>query len=76
MTQRTRDLAFTRPWGFDLAGIDVPVTVWQGDLDLMVPAAHGAWLREQLPGAQARTPRGHGHISLVTEYRQVILDRL
>lgn len=70
------DLAFTRPWGFDLAGIDVPVTVWQGDLDLMVPAAHGAWLRGQLPGAQARTPKGHGHISLVTEYRQEILDWL
>ena len=70
------DLAFTRPWGFDLAGIDVPVTVWQGDLDLMVPAAHGTWLRGHIPGAQARTPQGHGHISLVTAHRQEILDWL
>lgn len=27
------DLAFTRPWGFDVRDIRLPVTVWQGDLD-------------------------------------------
>lgn len=70
------DLAFVRPWGFDLDQITVPVTVWQGDLDLMVPAAHGAWLVDHVPGAQARTPSGHGHISLVTEHRGEILDWL
>jgi len=70
------DLAFVRPWGFDLDRIAVPVTVWQGDLDLMVPASHGRWLVEHLPSAQARTPIGHGHISLVTEYRGEILEWL
>lgn len=70
------DLAFTRPWGFDLAAIDIPVTVWQGDLDLMVPAAHGAWLVDHIATAQARTPQGHGHISLVTRHRGAILDWL
>jgi len=70
------DLAFVRPWGFELAGISVPVTVWQGDLDLMVPPSHGAWLVEHLPSAGARTPIGHGHISLVTQHRGEILDWL
>ena len=42
----------------------------------MVPAAHGAWLAGTLRGAEVRTPKGHGHISLVTEYRQEILDWL
>jgi pimeloyl-ACP methyl ester carboxylesterase len=70
------DLAFVRPWGFELEGISVPVTVWQGDLDLMIPASHGTWLVEHLPTAQARTPRGHGHISLVTEHRLEVLDWL
>lgn len=70
------DLAFVRPWGFDLERISVPVTVWQGDLDLMVPASHGAWLVEHLPSARARTPMGHGHFSLVTQYRGEILEWL
>ena len=70
------DLAFVRSWGFALDQVSVPVTVWQGDLDLMVPASHGAWLVEHLPSGSARTPIGHGHISLVTEYRGEILDWL
>jgi pimeloyl-ACP methyl ester carboxylesterase len=70
------DLAFVRPWGFELSAISVPVTVWQGDLDLMVPASHGAWLVESLPAARPRTPAGHGHISLVTQHRAEILDWL
>ena len=70
------DLAFTRPWGFDVADVRVPVTVWQGDLDLMVPFAHGQWLVRRLPGAQAQMARGHGHLSLVTRYRDEILDDL
>jgi pimeloyl-ACP methyl ester carboxylesterase len=70
------DLAFIEPWGFALASIGAPVTVWQGDLDLMVPAAHGAWLASAMPTAVARAAPGHGHISLVTTYRDAIVDDL
>lgn len=70
------DLAFVRPWGVDLGSITSPVAVWQGDLDLMVPAAHGSWLAVHVPGAVARSAQGHGHISLVTTYRGQILDEL
>ena len=70
------DLAFTQPWGFDVSDVRPPVTVWQGDLDLMVPFAHGRWLAAHLPAAQARMVPGHGHISLVTRYRDEILDDL
>lgn len=70
------DLAFTGQWGFDVGAIDVPVTVWQGDLDLMVPFAHGEWLSRHLPKAIARMVPGHGHLSLVTQYRGEILDEL
>jgi pimeloyl-ACP methyl ester carboxylesterase len=70
------DLAFIAPWGFDLAAIAVPVTVWQGDLDLMVPFAHGNWLRHHIPPAVSHAAPGHGHISLITTYREAIVDDL
>lgn len=70
------DLAFVKPWGFDLAALDVPVTIWQGDRDLMVPSAHGTWLAASIPRAVAKPALGHGHISLVTTYRKEIVREL
>jgi pimeloyl-ACP methyl ester carboxylesterase len=70
------DVAFTQPWGFDVEQIRVPVTVWQGDLDLMVPFAHGSWLVEHIPDAAASMVPGHGHISLAVTHRDAILANL
>lgn len=44
------DLAFVRPWGFNLREISKPVFIWQGDDDFMVPHAHSKWLAEHIPG--------------------------
>lgn len=62
---RDDDLAFVAPWGFDLGGITVPAAIWQGDVDLMVPYAHGAWLAATIPTARPHLRAGHGHVSLV-----------
>ncbi len=70
------DLAFIRPWGFDLATITIPTSIWQGDLDLMVPHQHATWLAAHIPAAQLHMVPGHGHISLVTRYRSNILNTL
>jgi pimeloyl-ACP methyl ester carboxylesterase len=59
------DVAFVRPWGFDLDAIRVPVQVWQGSDDLMVPFAHGQWLAAHVPGATAVLVQGEGHLSMV-----------
>jgi pimeloyl-ACP methyl ester carboxylesterase len=58
------DLAFTRPWGFDLKEISVPAAIWQGSVDLMVPFAHGQWFAEKLPAATAHLQQGEGHLSV------------
>ncbi len=70
------DLAFVRPWGFELGSIRVPVSVWQGRQDLMVPFAHGEWLVAHIPTARARLRPEHGHFSLAVGSMGEILDDL
>lgn len=70
------DLAFVRPWGFDVSDIRVPTAVWQGDLDKMVPLAHGRWLAERIPDSIAHFGSGDGHISLVAGRERDIMREL
>jgi len=59
---RDDDLAFVAAWGFEVGDVSVPVAVWHGDEDLMVPAAHGAWLAEHLPAAELHRIPDAGHL--------------
>jgi pimeloyl-ACP methyl ester carboxylesterase len=61
---RDDDIAFTKPWGFELDEIRVPTLLWQGEQDLMVPAAHGRWLAERIPDVEAHISEEDGHLSI------------
>jgi len=63
-------------WGFDLAAIEVPVTIWHGSEDRMVPFAHGKWLAEHVSGARSRLLPGEGHLSLLIGAYGEVLDDL
>jgi pimeloyl-ACP methyl ester carboxylesterase len=70
------DMAFIRPWGFELTSIRAPVHVWQGRHDRMVPYAHGQWLASHIPTAIPHLFDDEGHLSLgVTRFGD-ILDAL
>ena len=56
------DIAFTRPWGFDLADVAAEVRIWQGELDVLAPQAHGRRVAEQLPNATFELVEGKGHM--------------
>ena len=70
------DLAFVRPWGFDLAEVHAPTMLWQGDRDLMVPFAHGRWLATALAHAQTHLVEGEGHLSIAHGAMDAMLDEL
>jgi pimeloyl-ACP methyl ester carboxylesterase len=57
------DLAFLQPWGFDVTEIRVPVEVRYGAQDVLVPAAHGAWLARHVPHAQVTVDQEAGHLA-------------
>lgn len=68
------DLAFVRPFGFEIEKIKKPVVIWQGNDDFMVPQSHSEWLHKHIPGSTLNFVPGHGHISLGESYRQQIID--
>lgn len=69
------DIAFVHPWGFDLGAIQVPVLIWQGDDDFMVPHAHSYWLEKHIPTGTLHFVPGHGHISLIADYKNQIIEQ-
>ena len=69
-------LVYCKDWGFNPRDIELPVTIWQGDLDLMVPFEHGQWLIKHIPNAISQLKIGEGHISLVAKYKQEMIDGL
>jgi pimeloyl-ACP methyl ester carboxylesterase len=73
---RDDDLAFVGHWGFDLASITVPVAVWQGRQDRMVPYAHGEWLARAIPSAEPHLFENEGHLSLISQADTIFGDLL
>lgn len=70
------DLAFVQEWGFDLGEINIPVQVWQGDDDFMVPHSHSNWLASKIPTSELKFVPENGHISLVVNHREEILEKI
>jgi pimeloyl-ACP methyl ester carboxylesterase len=68
--------AFFMPWGFDVRDIEVPVALFYGDADLMVPPTHGAWLASTLRRASIHHVAEEGHLSIYARHFDEIATEL
>ena len=62
-----------RPWGFRMDEITVPVYLWQGTDDRLVPEAMGQYLAAAIPGCRATFVEGEGHLLFLTRIDEIIL---
>lgn len=65
-----------RPWDFRLAEVSVPVRIWQGLDDNIVPAAMARHLAAALPRSACRYLADEGHLSLVARHFDAVLADL
>ncbi len=65
-------LVLARPWGFDLSEIHVPVEIWHGARDKVVPIEMSSHLVELIPGAQLRLYPDEGHHLLYRRWPDIL----
>lgn len=56
--------AYLSPWEIDLEAIRVPVRLWHGMSDDVVPMQHSLWLDGRIPTSELHLARGEGHLSV------------
>jgi pimeloyl-ACP methyl ester carboxylesterase len=64
--------AIAKPWGVDLASITVPVRIYQGDADTMVPLRHAEELAARLPHADLVRWPGEGHMGTIKHVDEIL----
>jgi pimeloyl-ACP methyl ester carboxylesterase len=65
-----------RPWDFPLRDVSMPVGLWQGLEDQILPAAMARRLAAALPACNPRYLPGEGHLSLVVRHIGEVLAEL
>lgn len=73
ITGYVRDvLLLSRAWGFAPEDVGVPVQLWHGDADTVVPLHHARLLAAAIPGATLRVCPGEGHMVLWNHLAEVL----
>ena len=69
-----QDLAlFSRPWGFTPADVGaVPVRLWHGDADKVVPVRIGRYFAREIPGCRATFIAGGGHLMVIDHAGEIM----
>jgi pimeloyl-ACP methyl ester carboxylesterase len=62
-----------RPWGFSLADVQAPVTLWYGESDTVCPPAIGRDFAARLPRATLKLVPGT-HQVIFPRWREILAD--
>lgn len=63
---------YTRPWGFPLEEIRVPVHLWHGEEDVNAPISMGRYLATSIPGCRATFYPGEAHLHFVDRLAEIL----
>lgn len=64
------------PWSFNLGEIRIPMALWHGELDAIVPVLMGRHVASQIPRCRASFFPDDGHYSLLVNRRAAIMGDL
>lgn len=65
-----------RPWGFDLDAITMPVYMWHGEADNLMPVAMAHFVAGKIPNAHATYYPGEDHVQPMLRHTDEILRAL
>jgi len=65
-------LIMARPWGFPIAGVQVPVRLWHGEADTSVPVGMGLYLARTLPRVEATFFPGEAHHLVYDRWAEIL----
>jgi pimeloyl-ACP methyl ester carboxylesterase len=58
-------VAFTRPWGFELAEVRVPTLLVHGERDRVIPRSHAVRALAGIPQARLWMRLDEGHVAVL-----------
>ncbi len=70
------NLSWGNPWDVDPSSVRSRCLLWYGETDAMVPASHGRWLADRVPGAELTVLAGEGHGSVTLDHVPEMLHLL
>ncbi len=65
-------LCLARPYGFPIGGVTVPVRIWHGAQDQVVPVGMGKYIERNVPDAVATYYRNEGHHFVYERWREIL----
>lgn len=65
-------ILLTRPWGFRLQDISLPIHLWHGEEDTTIPVAMGRYLARILPVCSPHFLPGEGHTLVYSHWREIL----